>query len=716
MGAPSSKRPRYASGAIVGAALVLGPGCTVLSSLDGLSGGGGLDAGADGSRPTVPGDGSTADTAPPMPRCDDGLMNGTETDVDCGGVCGATCGEGDGCQADRDCVDGLCRVSDGTCRAPSCTDTVKNQDETDVDCGGICPQCMNGDGCMDNTDCVSGFCQMSDSTCRPSGCADSLMNQDETDVDCGGVCGATCEVDEMCLLDGDCLADFCRPTDTTCQVPTCTDTFQNQDESDVDCGGACGATCTVDETCNLDADCESGFCHPTDSSCQVPTCTDTFQNQDETDVDCGGAVCDPCPTCWGDAVNFNFDDPALDFSSVVDMNCSPTIDTSQPAGSMISGWCGPQPTPVIQAQTGGPGIVVVPMASFLMTGTSTVRLIGDKPVVIAVRGDATINGTIDAGAQGTTPGAGGDDARNGATATDGVVAGADCNVEADGTGEGVEAGTASIGGGGAGFRTNGGFGGGERNNFQCYRSANSYECRTQCPDGSCDNSYVTSGGRFMANNGAHSAVMPVKGLAATDQDLVPLRAGCGGGKGNGSGGDYFGGSGGGALQITVSGTLTLGATAVISAAGGGGTNSGGDNSGSGGGSGGAILIEASSMDVSAAQGIRAHGGAGAGRGCSSGLAPNGSLSADTHANHTGCAGPGGRGGLSYWDSGSAACNGTGASIGGPATCLLPVANFPTTENAYPFGGSFTDNNGGGGGGGSGGVIRLRLLAFAGVCQ
>jgi plastocyanin len=46
-----------------------------------------------------------------------------------------------------------------TCQAPTCTDTLKNGTETDVDCGGTCPNdCAIGQGCMVDGDCQSGTC------------------------------------------------------------------------------------------------------------------------------------------------------------------------------------------------------------------------------------------------------------------------------------------------------------------------------------------------------------------------------------------------------------------------------------------------------------------------------------------------------------------------------------------------------------------------------
>jgi hypothetical protein len=55
------------------------------------------------------------------------------------------------------CASGVCSM--GSCAAPSCTDGLLNGSETDVDCGGSCPlTCDNGQGCEAGTDCASGIC------------------------------------------------------------------------------------------------------------------------------------------------------------------------------------------------------------------------------------------------------------------------------------------------------------------------------------------------------------------------------------------------------------------------------------------------------------------------------------------------------------------------------------------------------------------------------
>lgn len=88
-------------------------------------------------------------------------------------------------------------------------------------------------------------------------------------------------------------ADSCSIGAYEGQVPpTCTDNEQNQDETDVDCGGALCDPCAVGDGCDQSSDCNSGVC--VGSVCAAPGCNDGVMNQDETDIDCGGDVCDPC--------------------------------------------------------------------------------------------------------------------------------------------------------------------------------------------------------------------------------------------------------------------------------------------------------------------------------------------------------------------------------------------------------------------------------------
>ena len=52
--------------------------------------------------------------------------------------------------------------------APACDDGVRNGDESAVDCGGSCDGCANGAACGDGDDCLSGRCE-SDECASPEG-------------------------------------------------------------------------------------------------------------------------------------------------------------------------------------------------------------------------------------------------------------------------------------------------------------------------------------------------------------------------------------------------------------------------------------------------------------------------------------------------------------------------------------------------------------------
>ncbi|MFT3694579.1 MAG: DUF4215 domain-containing protein [Kofleriaceae bacterium] len=95
------------------------------------------------------------------PTCSDGVKDGLETDLDCGGsTCDnlttpKKCADTKLCASGADCVSGVC---DGHCVAATCSDGVKNGTETGVDCGNAtCGGCA-GDTCAVNGDCHSGSC------------------------------------------------------------------------------------------------------------------------------------------------------------------------------------------------------------------------------------------------------------------------------------------------------------------------------------------------------------------------------------------------------------------------------------------------------------------------------------------------------------------------------------------------------------------------------
>ena len=219
-------------------------------------------------------------------KCTDEVKNGDETDVDCGGSCALDCATDGVCASVADCVSGVCTGS--LCIGPSCADGVKNGAEADMDCGGSCPSgCATGEACSLANDCTSGVCTTG--VCVAATCTDGLENGTETDTDCGGPCVTKCGNAKVCAKQSDCITGVC--TANSCQPATCVDLQKNGDETDVDCGGSCSKKCAVNGVCSLPADCASAVC--AGNLCQVPTCSDTFKNGNETATDCGGS-CTGC--------------------------------------------------------------------------------------------------------------------------------------------------------------------------------------------------------------------------------------------------------------------------------------------------------------------------------------------------------------------------------------------------------------------------------------
>jgi hypothetical protein len=105
--------------------------------------------------------------------CSDNQQNQDETDVDCGGsTCVARCQPSQGCSTTSDCdlahpfsiacVAGQC--------AAHCSDGQLDGTETDVDCGGSCATvegqtCAAGQNCLAGSDCQSSLC--SAGVCQP---------------------------------------------------------------------------------------------------------------------------------------------------------------------------------------------------------------------------------------------------------------------------------------------------------------------------------------------------------------------------------------------------------------------------------------------------------------------------------------------------------------------------------------------------------------------
>jgi hypothetical protein len=173
--------------------------------------------------------------------CDDGVQNGLESDVDCGGPVCSACANGDSCGGNDDCASNSCEA--GSCVEATCSDLIKNQGESDIDCGGPCGPCDVGEGCVEDADCVERICL--NAQCQQASCADGVKNGKESDVDCGGADCKTCAVGDDCSLSSDCQTGLCE-------------------------NGSCvQAQCTTDSDCAaLDGECTAGHCDQESRTCK----------------------------------------------------------------------------------------------------------------------------------------------------------------------------------------------------------------------------------------------------------------------------------------------------------------------------------------------------------------------------------------------------------------------------------------------------------------
>ncbi|MCL2779327.1 MAG: hypothetical protein FWD73_15135 [Polyangiaceae bacterium] len=153
------------------------------------------------------------------------------------------------------------------CIAPTPDDGIQNGDETDVDCGGsIAPRCDEGQGCLEDADCSSGICDETQETCSPSSHTNGIKDDGETGVDCGGTAPKKCPTGEGCITSSDCDNLLCT-AEMVCDSPRNNDHLKNGNETDVDCGSSGNGTptnapqCAIGKTCGGDSDCTSSACN-----------------------------------------------------------------------------------------------------------------------------------------------------------------------------------------------------------------------------------------------------------------------------------------------------------------------------------------------------------------------------------------------------------------------------------------------------------------------
>ena len=408
-------------------------------------------------------------------------------------------------------------------------------------------------------------------------------------------------------------------------------------------GGGCndGNNCTTGDTCADDGGCISGAL----TTCTAPACSVFTPGNCETDggcrftpapagTACPGGICNPgCVAAT--AFPFTPDNivpaqhlPAGPFT----VSCALTFSSGPDAG--FSAPCPGEPLPTVSFADGGAAgeLAVLSVSSLLITDAGSLTLRGTRPVVIAVWGSALVDGPLLANSSvaGTGPGS---------------TTALSCGNRTGGAGR--DNGGKGGGGGGAGFATFGAPGG---------------------------------GGNGVASSGGDGGIDDLGGD-------VPLLVGCPGGGGKKDTGFTPGGFGGGAIQLSVAGTLTISSVVSTSGQGGIGATGGGDPGGGGGGSGGVVTLQAQRLVVTGNGRVTANGGAGGG------------------GAQGGTASPGADGSIA---SVAPAVGGTNENGGGPG-------GNGAAGMTGPMGG-VTAGKGGGGGGGAMGRIFLKHVDTMTPCS
>ena len=349
--------------------------------------------GITGSRVDVTGNpGAINQGCADAPTCSDGIMNGQETGVDCGGPDCApcttmpTCDDGimNGQETGVDCGGPDCAPCTTT---PTCDDGVMNGQETGVDCGGPdCQPCQTnpgGEDCGADTDvwtvCVGEVCDI------PVGgqfCVDLFVGNfdDVTGIQLNFLYPAA-NLDYVSFTSNlDVLDDPIQMSEFADGEVRMVFFDQDQSGTTVADGESIGTICFTNETAGttiIDADdprvgtTSGAVLNPVANDGSVnacttgPSCTNGIKDGDEEGVDCGGSCPDVCPTCEDNVMNG--DETGVDCGG----SCGPCPDLPQPSFTVADG----------TAAVGEQVCVAVSIANFTNIGSVSLRVDYDPAVL-----------------------------------------------------------------------------------------------------------------------------------------------------------------------------------------------------------------------------------------------------------------------------------------------------------------------------------------------
>jgi hypothetical protein len=204
-----------------------------------------------------------------------------------GGAAGGSAPAGS-CERDAECGPGfLCEAQ--RCIDARCLDGALDGSETDVDCGGdLCAPCASGDACREASDCESGVC--TDERCTPcvehAECGEGRFCLD-------GACTGGKELGAICAADDECASGFCPGDDGVCCESACDGGCEachfiktgldsgacaavvEGFDPDAECTDEGAATCGSNgQGCNGDAEAPGCIVYPAGTPCRAEGCLD----------------------------------------------------------------------------------------------------------------------------------------------------------------------------------------------------------------------------------------------------------------------------------------------------------------------------------------------------------------------------------------------------------------------------------------------------------
>ncbi|MEL6535346.1 MAG: di-heme oxidoredictase family protein, partial [Bacteroidota bacterium] len=201
------------------------------------------------------------------PTCTDGMQNGDETGIDCGGSCTA---------------------------CPTCSDGEQNGDETGVDCGGSCGSCSFDPVVTSAANASDDILVGGNGASQPGYTLYTWDNDNGGPFSqCEGGCASTWPPATVASLDAAVIGPLGSGFDGTFGVVGRCDgtlqlTYNNEPLYFYSGDNAPGQT---------NGDQPSGTWHLVKATVAPPdpTCEDGIQNGNETGIDCGGPDCVACP-------------------------------------------------------------------------------------------------------------------------------------------------------------------------------------------------------------------------------------------------------------------------------------------------------------------------------------------------------------------------------------------------------------------------------------